>query len=112
VTEPNVVLMLESRLRKRFAGLRVAVDPPAESTGTWWIDLRLGAHHTALSWQSGRGFGIYLEDLDAYGAAPELLTEDLDEAIAAVAKVLQFWLSTSSEVDMRRSNKQPLPSSR
>jgi hypothetical protein len=53
----------------------VEVDRPLRADGEWWFDIGLGGQEIQVSWQVGRGFGIYLGE-PGYGERPSEIYAD------------------------------------
>lgn len=72
------------------ASVAADVDAPAAERGEWWIDLKVDGLRTNVSWQLGRGFGIYSSEAD-YGARPQELFRDPAQASARVLQLAAQW---------------------
>jgi transcriptional regulator with XRE-family HTH domain len=88
----NQIERLRSSLVKRFPGLAIEIDAPANERGSWFLDVRRdgGVPPVVVEWRSDRGFGISTPDGDDYGAGPD---EVYTNARAAHDRVVALVLS-------------------
>jgi hypothetical protein len=56
------------------------VDPPAEETGTWWVDIQTDTGVQTVNWHPERGYGLFRRDQTAFGERPADLTHDVEVA--------------------------------
>ena len=81
---------LRKRLKKRFAGAELSLDPPANEDGIWFLDVEHEGQHVFIQWKGKAGFGISASPEHGYGMGPDEIYMN-DEA--AFARVLSLLLS-------------------
>ena len=88
----NPIERLRDELASRFPGLAAEIDPPAEATGPWQLDVRPGegSPWIVVEWRSGLGFGVSTPGADDFGTKPD---EVYPNTKAAYDRVVQLILS-------------------
>src|SRR5258708_103865 len=79
---------LESQVRKRMVDVTFTIDPPASSSGNWWIDVQRYGRVASVEWRPGKGYGVAAPD-GGYGEGVDFIVEDAVAAAEYVARVLQ-----------------------
>ncbi|HYK01571.1 MAG TPA: hypothetical protein VE974_07425 [Thermoanaerobaculia bacterium] len=64
------------------------IDPPASSTGSWWIDVQRYGRVASIEWRPGKGFGVAAPH-GGYGEGVDVIGNDAVAAAEYVARVLQ-----------------------
>jgi len=64
------------------------IDPPASSTGSWWIDVQRYGRIASIEWKPGKGFGVAAPH-GGYGEGVDFVVDDAAAAAEFVARVLQ-----------------------
>jgi transcriptional regulator with XRE-family HTH domain len=85
----NPIERLRDNLVKRFLGIAVELDAPADTAGQWQLDVRRGADSPwiVVEWSPSLGFGVSTPGADAYGTKPDEL---YPSARAAYGRVIQL----------------------
>jgi transcriptional regulator with XRE-family HTH domain len=83
---------LRDDLARRFPGLAMEIDPPADGASTWQLDVRPGGGSPCIvvEWRPDLGFGISTPGADDYGTRPD---EIYPNAKAAYDRMVQLLLS-------------------
>jgi transcriptional regulator with XRE-family HTH domain len=83
---------LRDDLARRFPGLGMEIDPPADGAGTWQLDVRPGGGSPwiVVEWRPDLGFGISTPGADDYGTKPD---EIYPNTKAAYDRIVQLILS-------------------
>lgn len=80
---------LEQRLRVRFPRVPIDVDPPAETDGTWFLDVAVGKHTVSVQWQRGsKGFGITSSPDLAYGEGAHEIVRGAEAAFERIVQLI------------------------
>jgi hypothetical protein len=75
----NDIEIIERDLSARFPGLTIRLDPPADPSGTWFIDVRRNNRVLTIQWRQDRGFGL--------SAAAGGYGEGADEVFSTVTQI-------------------------
>jgi DNA-binding Xre family transcriptional regulator len=88
----NQIERLRDDVLRRFSGLAVEIDEPADHRGSWFLDVRRegGVPPIVVEWRPDRGFGISTPGTDDYGTGPD---EVLPNEKAAFDRVVRLILS-------------------
>lgn len=87
----NPIEQLRSDLTSRFPDASVELDPPADESGLWQLDVRPShGPWVVVEWKADRGFGVSTPDEDDYGSKPDELYPN---AKAAYDRVVRLILS-------------------
>jgi transcriptional regulator with XRE-family HTH domain len=89
----NQIERLRDELTRRFPGLVVEFDAPADASGPWFLDVRrdAGASPVVIEWRPDRGFGVSTPGADDYGTGPD---EVYTNAKATFDRVVRLILSS------------------
>ena len=79
---------LENQVRRRMVDVTFTIDPPASSTGSWWIDVQRYGRIASIEWKPGEGFGVAAPH-GGYGEGVDFIVDDAAAAAEFVARVLQ-----------------------
>jgi hypothetical protein len=79
---------LETQVRRRMADVTFTFDPPASSTGSWWIDVQRHGRVASIEWKQGKGFGVAAPN-GGYGEGVDFIVDDAVAAAEYVTRVLQ-----------------------
>jgi hypothetical protein len=79
---------LEQQVRRRMIDVTFTIDPPASSTGSWWIDVQRYGRIASIEWRRDKGFGVAAPH-GGYGEGVDFVVEDAAAAAEFVARVLQ-----------------------
>jgi len=79
---------LETQVRRRMVDVTFTIDPPASSSGNWWIDVQRYGRIASVEWRPGKGYGVAAPD-GGYGEGVDFVVEDAAAAAEYVARVLQ-----------------------
>lgn len=79
---------LENQVRRRMADVTLTVDPPASTTGSWWIDVQRYGRIASIEWRPGQGFGVAAPN-GGYGEGVDFMVSDAAAAAEHVARLLQ-----------------------
>ncbi len=79
---------LEQQVRRRMIDVTFTIDPPASSTGSWWIDVQRYGRIASIEWKPGRGFGV-AGPHGGYGEGVDFVVNDAAAAAEFVTRVLQ-----------------------
>jgi hypothetical protein len=79
---------LQSEVRRRMVDVTFTVDPPASSTGSWWVDVQRYGRVASIEWKPGKGFGV-ASPQGGYGEGVDYIVDDAAAAAEYVARVLQ-----------------------
>jgi hypothetical protein len=77
---------LENQVRRRMVDVKFTIDPPASSTGSWWIDVQRYGRIASIEWKPGKGFGISAPH-GGYGEGVDFIVHDAAAAAEFVARV-------------------------
>jgi hypothetical protein len=72
------------------------IDPPASSTGSWWIDVQRYGRVASIEWKPGKGFGVATPN-GGYGEGADFIVDDAATAAEYVARVLQPYSTPTDE---------------
>jgi hypothetical protein len=88
----NPIERLRDDLARRFPDITIEIDPPADASGLWQLDVRPGGGSPwiVVEWQPDLGFGISTPGADDYGTRPD---EAYPNAKAAYDRVTRLILS-------------------
>jgi transcriptional regulator with XRE-family HTH domain len=87
----NSIEKLRSELSSRFPDVSVKLDPPADESGLWQLDVRPSSGPwVVVEWKADRGFGVSTPGGDDYGLKPDELYPN---AKAACDRVVRLILS-------------------
>ncbi len=88
----NPIETLCDDLTRRFPGIAIGIDPPADGSGLWQLDVRPGGQSPwiVVEWQPEIGFGISTPGAADFGTKPDELYPN---AKAAYDRVIQLILS-------------------
>ncbi|MEA2463574.1 MAG: hypothetical protein QOJ98_1321 [Acidobacteriota bacterium] len=95
----TAVRELETQVRRRMADVTFTIDPPASSSGSWWIDVQRYGRVASIEWKPGKGFGVAAPH-GGYGEGVDFIIDDAAAAAEYVARVLQ---PHSSSIDLSAS---------
>jgi transcriptional regulator with XRE-family HTH domain len=86
----NPVERLRDDLAKRFPGLAMEIDPPADGAGLWQLDVQPGGGSpwVVVEWRSGLGFGVSTPNADDYGTKPDEVYPNTKAAYDRVAQLI------------------------
>jgi DNA-binding Xre family transcriptional regulator len=87
----NQIERLKNDLERRFPGVVMELDPPAdEQRGTWHLDIRRdGASPLVVEWRPDRGFGVSsIEDDVAYGEGPDEVYPNTKAACSRIERLM------------------------
>jgi hypothetical protein len=76
---------------EQFPDLRIGVDRPTDSSGSWFIDLELDKKLVTIQWRESQGFGLtpgYQSELHGYGEGPDELYPDVESCFARIVYYL------------------------
>jgi hypothetical protein len=79
---------LENQVRRRMVDVTFTIDPPASSTGSWWIDVQRYGRIASIEWKPGKGFGVAAPN-GGYGEGVDFIVDDAAAAAEFVTRVLQ-----------------------
>jgi hypothetical protein len=87
--EPRHVLVeaLVGTIRRDLPNAVVAVDPPSDLAGRWFIDGEVGGKRLVIEVRPQAGFGLSVGVSGAYGEGPDEVFEDEQSVIARIAKL-------------------------
>jgi hypothetical protein len=86
---------LRTRLLRRFPEAIAEIDPPATTTGSWFLDVVLQGHTVVIEWSRERGFGLATPSEADYGTGPDEVYPELNDAYSRVVELLVGQLRTS-----------------
>jgi hypothetical protein len=85
---------LEAQVRRRMVDVTFTIDPPASSSGNWWIDIQRYGRIASVEWRPGKGYGVASPD-GGYGEGVDFIVEDAAAAAEYVARVLQPYTAAT-----------------
>src|SRR5580765_2409169 len=85
---------LEAQVRRRMVDVTFTIDPPASSSGNWWIDVQRYGRIASVEWRPGKGYGVAAPD-GGYGEGVDFIVEDAAAAAEYVARVLQPYTAAT-----------------
>ena len=88
----------ERHLRHVNPDVHLNFDPPADSKGTWWLDLKCNNKIVTLEYVPKKGFSLYHPSKDGYGMKP---SEFLKTPELAARRVAIFFKSSSSQPGLK-----------
>ena len=91
----NHIEELADQLQRRFPDGHIELDPPSNSTGQWYLDVRFNSQNVIVSWQAKSGFGISCSAAHGYGEGADEVYDCLE---AAYARVVSLLLSNEGTV--------------
>ena len=83
----NDIEIIERDLRARFPALNIRIDPPADPSGTWFIDVRHNDRLLTIQWKQDRGFGLSAA-AGGYGEAADEVYSTASQIEDRVAELL------------------------
>jgi hypothetical protein len=91
----TAVRELETQVRRRMADVTFTIDPPASSTGSWWIDVQRYGRVASIEWKPGKGFGVAAPQ-GGYGEGVDVVVDDPAAAAEYVTRVLQPYATPAA----------------
>jgi DNA-binding transcriptional regulator YiaG len=79
---------LTERLKARFPSALIDLDPPAEASGIWFLDVKVGKHTVSAQWQRGKGIGITSSADGSYGEGAHELSHRTEAAFDRIVQLL------------------------
>jgi hypothetical protein len=80
--------MLGRMIRERFPRAAISTDPPVNSRGVWFIDIKLRDTRLCVQWRRDRGFGISPHAASAgYGERPAAVFDNEHDAFDRVVSL-------------------------
>lgn len=71
-------------------GATATVDAPADrKNGLWHLDVAVDGQSEVVTWQSGRGYGLFGMPEPSYGEKPSVLVDDPKEAVAVMLGIME-----------------------
>jgi hypothetical protein len=77
----GAVRELETQVRRRMVDVTFTIDPPASSTGSWWIDVQRYGRIASIEWKPGKGFGVAAPQLGQIALQPGEQRGVIDDAV-------------------------------
>jgi hypothetical protein len=88
MTPASIEMVIEGL--KQETRLAFEIDRPADTAGEWWLDLEVDGMPTNVSWQSGRGFGVFTSE-PGFGGRPNELYEEPRDAVVRLLQMAAHW---------------------
>lgn len=78
----------------------VALDPPHDPSGNWWIDVRQGTRLVTAEYRPGKGFGIFSEDV-SYGDGPTEIYQTVELVVRRLRQLLKPGKAAASNLTLK-----------
>jgi hypothetical protein len=86
----NPLERLRDDVGRRFPGLTLEIDAPADAEGPWFLDIQGGAAGPlVVEWRPGLGFGVSPPGADEYGSGPAEVHTDAGAVLDRLAELLR-----------------------
>jgi DNA-binding phage protein len=96
----KVIEHLKKLLARQLPNCAVAVDPPVQANGNWWLDISRGKKRHTLEYRPGRGFGLF-HRAAGYGEGPAEIYRTPERAAQRVAQLMATNNGNASRLGLK-----------
>jgi transcriptional regulator with XRE-family HTH domain len=101
-TLPDQISLIQKKIRHRFPEAKIAVDPPSNPKGSWFLDVRLDGQLVAVEWRKDRGFGITTNPgIGGYGSGVHETIQDAQSTCKRITALILGRANTSPPESVR-----------